>query len=93
MLAHWGGGLPYYALMPEVAEALKNVYFDSSASPYLYRPEIFQHVANIVGVRKILFGSDYPLMPPSRIINQLRSLKMGREAEDAILGANAEGLL
>jgi len=93
VLAHWGGGLPFYALMPEVAEALKNVYFDSSASPYLYRPEIFQHAANIVGVRKILFGSDYPLMPPSRIINQLRSLKMGRDAEDLILGANAEGLL
>ncbi|MCK4698364.1 MAG: amidohydrolase family protein, partial [Dehalococcoidia bacterium] len=60
--AHWGGGLPFYALMPEVAEALKNVFFDSSASPYLYRPEIFRHVAEIVGVEKILFGSDYPVM-------------------------------
>lgn len=91
--AHWGGGLPFYALMPEVAEALKNVFFDSSASPYLYRPEIFRHVAEIVGVEKILFGSDYPLISPSRIIKQLRSLDMGEEAEALILGGNARRLL
>lgn len=91
--AHWGGGLPFYALMPEVAEALKNVFFDSSASPYLYRPEIFRHVAEIVGVEKILFGSDYPLMLPSRIIKQLLSLDMGEETEALILGGNARRLL
>lgn len=91
--AHWGGGLPFYALMPEVAEALKNVFFDSSASPYLYRPEIFRHVAQIVGVEKILFGSDYPLMPPSRVMKQLLSLDMGEGAEALILGGNARRLL
>ena len=91
--AHWGGGLPFYALMPEVAEALKNVFFDSSASPYLYRPEIFRHVAEIVGVEKILFGSDYPVMPPSRVIKQLLSLDMGEEAEALIMGGNARRLL
>ena len=91
--AHWGGGLPFYALMPEVAEALKNVYFDTAASPYLYRPEIFRHVADIVGVKKILFGSDYPLMPPSRVLKQLYSLDMERQAVEAILAGNAERLL
>jgi len=91
--AHWGGGLPFYALMPEVAEALKNVFFDSSASPYLYRPEIFRHVAEIVGVEKILFGSDYPVMPPSRVMKQLLSLDMGEETEALILGGNARRLL
>jgi predicted TIM-barrel fold metal-dependent hydrolase len=90
--AHWGGGLPFYALMPEVAEALKNVYFDSSASPYLYRPEIFRHVAEIVGVEKVLFGSDYPLMRPSRVMKQFLSLDMGEEAEALILGGNARKL-
>ena len=33
--AHWGGGLPFYALMPEVADALSNVFFDIAASPFL----------------------------------------------------------
>jgi predicted TIM-barrel fold metal-dependent hydrolase len=90
--AHWGGGLPFYALMPEVAEALKNVYFDSSASPYLYKPEIFRHVAEIVGTEKVLFGSDYPLMLPSRVLKQFLSLDMGEVAEASILGGNARRL-
>ena len=58
--AHWGGGLPFYALMPEVGAALKNVYFDSAASPFLYRPTIYRAVADVVGVERILFASDYP---------------------------------
>jgi len=29
--AHWGGGLPFYGLMPEVNKALRNVYFDTAA--------------------------------------------------------------
>lgn len=91
--AHWGGGLPFYALMPEVARALEYVFFDTAASPFLYRPEIFKHVADIVGIDKILFGSDYPLMPQSRVINQVRSLDMGEEAEGLILGGNAKKLL
>jgi len=91
--AHWGGGLPFYALMPEVAQALKNVYFDSSASPYLYKPEIFRHVADIAGADRILFGSDYPLIPPSRVLNQLRSLNLDADVEDMILSGNALRLL
>ena len=91
--AHWGGGLPFYALMPEVSQALENVFFDTAATPFLYRPEIFTHVAQIVGFDKILFGSDYPLLAPSRITSQLRSLGLGQEAEGLILGGNAERLL
>lgn len=91
--AHWGGGLPFYALMPEVASALQNVFFDTAATPFLYRPEIFRYIAEIAGVDKILFGTDYPLMPQSRVIKQLRSLDMGVDAEDLILGGNAKRLL
>lgn len=91
--AHWGGGLPFYALMPEVSKALENVFFDSAASPFLYQPEVFRHVAEIVGVDKILFGSDYPLIPQGRIVRQVRSLNLGEEAQGLILGGNAERIL
>ena len=36
--AHWGGGLPFYALMPEVRSGMTNVYFDTAASSFLYTP-------------------------------------------------------
>ena len=93
VLAHWGGGLPFYALMPEVSRALENVFFDTAATPFLYRPEIFTHVGQIVGFDKILFGTDYPLLSPSRVMTQLRSVGLGEEAEGLILGGNAERLL
>jgi len=91
--AHWGGGLPFYALMPEVAEALSNTYFDTAATPFLYRPPIFQHVADIVGIERILFGSDYPLLSPTRIIDQLALVDLGEEDRAKILGGNAQRLL
>jgi predicted TIM-barrel fold metal-dependent hydrolase len=91
--AHWGGGLPFYALMPEVASALANTFFDTAATPFLYQPQIFKHVAEIAGTDKILFGSDYPLMSPKRVIAQLESIGLPRETEAMILGGNARRLL
>ena len=91
--AHWGGGLPFFALMPEVKKALGNVYFDTAASPLLYSPEIYRQVVPLVGSEKILFGSDYPLLAPGRPLKEIRSLGLSAETEQAILGGNAEGLL
>ena len=91
--AHWGGGLPFYALMPEVPETLKNVYFDSAASPFLYRPEVFSTVAGLTGAGKVLFASDYPLMDPSRPLEQVRSVGLAPDVEAALLASNAAKLL
>jgi predicted TIM-barrel fold metal-dependent hydrolase len=91
--AHWGGGLPFYTLMPEVREALENVYFDTAASPFLYRPEIYNQVSQLVGADRIIFGSDYPLMPPSRLLREIDSVNLSREAKSLILSGNARRLL
>jgi uncharacterized protein len=91
--AHWGGGLPFYALMPEVAKALSNVYFDTAASPWLYRDEIFKHVTEILGAEKVLYGSDYPLMKQSKLVKSIRTLDLSEEAKNMILGGNAQRLL
>ena len=91
--AHWGGGLPFYALMPEVAAVLKNTYFDTAASPFLYQPDIYEYIANIIGSDKILFGSDYPLLPQSRVILQIQRARLTEDAKNAILTNNAQKLL
>ncbi|MFC1913770.1 amidohydrolase family protein [Chloroflexota bacterium] len=91
--AHWGGGLPFYALMPEVKEAMKNVYFDTAASPFLYRPQIYSQVSRLVGADRILFGSDYPLIPQSRFIKEINSTDLAEEEKKAVLGSNALRLL
>lgn len=91
--AHWGGGLPFYALMPEVAAALRNAYFDTAASPFLYDPAVFQTIAGIIGSHKILFGSDYALLRPRRLLGQARSSRLPAYDQAAILGGNAARLL
>ena len=91
--AHWGGGLPFYALMPEVKEILTNVYFDTAASPFLYTPDVFQTVADLVGTDKILMGSDCPLLRTRRLIKQVTESRLPEEGKEAILGGNAARLL
>ncbi|HET6478246.1 MAG TPA: amidohydrolase family protein, partial [Dehalococcoidales bacterium] len=91
--AHWGGGLPFYALMPEVQKALRNVYFDTAASPFLYQPQIYALVSQLVGADKILFGSDYPLLPQSRLLQEIKATTLSDEEKGLITGENARKLL
>jgi predicted TIM-barrel fold metal-dependent hydrolase len=91
--AHWGGGLPFYALMPEVKQSLKNVYFDTAASPFLYTPAVYEHVSRLAGAEKILFGSDYPLMPPGRLLREIDSVDLSAEDRELVLSGNARRLL
>ena len=91
--AHWGGGLPFYALMPEVSQALERVFFDTAASPFLYRPEVFPVVAGLVGEDKVLLGTDYPLIEQNRLIRQVIDAPLSDEAKEGILYANAARLL
>ena len=92
VFAHWGGGLPFYALMPEVREALANAYFDSAASPFLYDADVFSVASRAAGAERILFGSDYPLLRAGRVIAQARDTLDARDAQ-AVLGGNAARLL
>lgn len=91
--AHWGGGLPFYTLMPEVKQATKNVFFDTAASPFLYSPQIYCQVAQLVGADKILFGSDYPLLTQSRLLKEIMSVNLSEETKNLILSGNARRLL
>lgn len=87
--AHWGGGLPFYELMPEIAALAKNVVYDSAASTYLYRFDIFPAVVRLVGPDRVLFASDYPLLKQARF--RKRVLGAGLDPDDlpAVMGGNA----
>lgn len=89
--AHWGGGLFLYEAMPDVRENLKNVYYDTAASPLVYGPEILASAMAVVP-EKILYGSDFPLLSLSRFQEMLgaRGLHdIGQAARDKILSDNA----
>jgi predicted TIM-barrel fold metal-dependent hydrolase len=86
--AHWGGGLPFYALMPEVRDALGNVWVDTAASSLLYDPAIYRVVIDLVGRDRVLFGSDYPLLSQKTQVKAVKGVLRGDELQ-AVLGGNA----
>ncbi len=94
ILAHWGGGLWWYQLMKrEVEKVLTNTWFDTAASPFLYRPEIYRYALQIIGPEKILYGSDYPLLGLERYLKELEQAGITEEQRSAILGRNSQKVL
>jgi predicted TIM-barrel fold metal-dependent hydrolase len=102
ILAHWGGGLFFYEIMPEARRVLKNVWYDTAASPLLYpTAAVFNVALQCIDHRKILYGSDYPLLicprkqtePDFRpFLGEIDSLGLTPEIYNDVLGNNAARL-
>ncbi|MHB1524793.1 MAG: amidohydrolase family protein [Candidatus Dormibacteria bacterium] len=73
-LAHLGGGLPFYAHMPEVQRVCARLWFDTAALPYLYQAAVLAQVISVLGAERICFGSDFPLLAPKRYLPTLEGL-------------------
>lgn len=103
ILAHWGGGLLFYEMMPEVRRNLTNVWYDTAASPLLYpTAKIFKTALDCVSHKKLLFGSDYPLLiypfrqeePDMRpFIAEVDGLDLEGDVYEDVMGNNAARLL
>lgn len=102
VLAHWGGGLPFYTLNPRVRKALQNAFFDSAASPLLYDPRVWETVLRLVGSHRVCFGTDYPLRlgrPPGQsagfgfLLAELHQAVPDPEVRQRVLGGNFRALL
>ncbi len=87
--AHWGGGLPFYELMPEIAKVTRNVVYDTAASTYLYNANIFPVVERLVGARRILFGSDYPVLRQKQFVRRVIDSDLARESMEDVFHGNA----
>lgn len=96
VLAHMGGGIFFYAaLKKEVGQALANVWLDTAAAPFLYRPRAYGLAVELMGADKVLLGSDYPLLPVERYRKEITSPEAGLSAADLelVLGGAAARLL
>ncbi len=103
ILAHWGGGLFFYEIMPEVRQKLKNVWYDSAGGPLVFPTDaVFRAALNMIDHRKILYGSDYPLLicpeaqhePDFRpFLQEIDALGMDPQVYADIMGNNTARLL
>jgi len=92
ILAHFGGGLMFYELMPEVKDVLTNTYYDTAAAPFLYKPAIYKAAIGMAGPQKMLFGSDWPLLKPQRAMEHIKAAGLNQAELNATLGENAQRL-
>lgn len=90
VLAHWGGGLPFYELMPEVHAVTRNVVYDSAATTYLYKQDVFEHVLALAGTDRVLFASDYPILRQDRLLGRVERALGNEPGYADLMGGNAD---
>lgn len=68
--AHCGGkdDLTQYNALHKL-EPYENIWVDIGAVKY---PHIIRHAVDIMGVKRVLFGSDWPIMPPTASIEVVK---------------------
>jgi predicted TIM-barrel fold metal-dependent hydrolase len=93
ILAHWGGGIFIYETMKEIKASFRNVYYDTAVTPYLFDERIYRAAKALGLCEKIIFGSDFPILPPSRYIKGLENSGLCEDDKNLILGINAQRLL
>ncbi len=90
ILAHWGGGIFFYhAMKKQLKQTLKNIWYDTAASPFLYDPAIYAMAAQAGVLEKILLGTDFPLLLPDRYYRDLSASGLNEAQQQMILGDNA----
>lgn len=103
ILAHTGS---YSALKPglwldealELGKQFENVYFDSSAASHvIYQKKVVERIRESVGIERMMYGSDYPVVAGSNMQYEVNAIKscqhLTEEEKNMILGLNATKLL
>lgn len=87
-------GYPWTEEMIAVARKHENVYIDTSAyTAKRYPPELVRYMRTDGGRRKVLFGSNYPMISHHRALEALDALELDDETRELFLGGNAQRLL
>jgi len=75
--------------MIAVATKHENVFIDTSAyTARRYPPELVAYMKGH-GRRKVLFGTNYPMITPAKALEGFTELGLDDEARDLFLGGNA----
>lgn len=83
-------GYPWTTDMIAMATKYPNVHIDTSAyKPSRFPPELVKFMGGH-GRKKVLFGSNYPMIQPAACLAQVDDLGLDDEAEQLFLRGNAE---
>jgi predicted TIM-barrel fold metal-dependent hydrolase len=73
----------------QLKQTLKNIWYDTAASPFLYDPAIYDMAAQAGVLEKVLLGTDFPLLPPDRYFQEMAASGLNKAQQQMVLGGNA----
>ena len=83
-------GYPWTEEMVTVARKHENVFIDTSAyTAKRYPSDLVSYMKSRSGRRKVMFGTNYPMIPPDAALADLDALELDEEARDLFLAGNA----
>jgi len=82
-------GPPWTQEIISLATKFPNVYIDTSAYKASRYPPDFVEFLRGRGAKKVLFGSNYPMITPAQCLQDLDALALADEAEERFLRGNA----
>jgi len=82
-------GWPWTEEMIAVAWKHRNVYIDTSAHLPKHYPERFINFMTKFGKDKVLYASDFPLLPFEAVLEGLEALQLSDDVRERFLGGNA----
>ena len=85
--------MPFYANLRASEDLFADVYVDTAAMPYLYDPATVRALINSIGLDRVLFATDYPLMRQERVIQYLDRAGLTSDEMERVLQHNAEEFL
>jgi predicted TIM-barrel fold metal-dependent hydrolase len=85
-------GYPWTTEMISLATKYPNVYIDTSAyTAHRYPPELVEYLRGH-GRRKVLFGTNYPMLTPQQALARLDDHHLDQETRELFLAGNAQRL-
>ena len=82
-------GIPWTEEMISMCWKHENVFTAGDAYAPKYWPESYVHYANSYGQKKVLFGTDWPVIDPVRAVEEFNQLNFRESASQRILRENA----
>jgi predicted TIM-barrel fold metal-dependent hydrolase len=82
-------GIPWTDEMISMCWKHENVYTAGDAYAPKYWPDSYVHYANSYGQKKVLFGTDWPVIDPVRAVEEFNDLNFRESASQRILRENA----
>ncbi len=83
-------GFPWLDEVVSLTHKFKNVYVDTSAYALHRLPESFVSFMKGMGKSRVMFGTNYPMLSPSRCLEQLDGLGLDDENKAKFLSENAK---